>query len=199
MAINQELLSAGKNASEKYGIPSTVIYGIAGFETSYGTAGVGKSRNNLFGIMQSDGKTAITFDSVTDSVEYFAKLVTGNFDGPQSKKYGEATATATTVEDWINAIVNAGYNSEYAEGVYTSKVMEIIERDKDSYNLSDDEIISSSSGSGSSGLISKIDLKWWGDVVIVVICILFIVGGVVFLGMCVTNTSDPIKMITEGV
>lgn len=180
MAISQELLNASKQASENYGIPQEVILGFAGYETSYGTAGVGKTKNNLFGIMNGDG-TAKSYSTIAESVEDFAKLVTGKYDSAQSKKYGEATSKATTNYQWVNAIRDSGYNSEYADGVYEGKVMNIIK----GLNLSN------------SGTVTSVgELKWWGDVVIVVVAVLLIVGAVVFLGMGVTSTSSGSKAIS---
>ena len=158
-----------------------VILGFAGFETSYGTTGTGKSKNNLFGIMNSDG-TAKTYESITDSVMDFAKLVTGNKDSSQSKKYGEAVASAQTSEEWVNAIRDSGYNSEYEDGVYESEVMNII-------NYSVKPLLGLSSDTETSTNSKSYELKWWGDVVIVVVAVLLIMGGVAFLGLSVTGGS----------
>ena len=210
MAISQELLTASQTASKNYGIPQEVILGFAGVETSYGTKGVGKSKNNAFGIMNADG-TAKSYGSITESVEDFAKLVTGNKDSAQSKKYGKATSKATTIEEWVNAIRDSGYNSEYADGVYEGRVMVQINTLKNGIIGDNDKLISGAVDklNGESpdtdfykSLGSKINLKWWGDVVIVVIIILVLVGAVVFLGLGVTSNnvgSKAINNITKAV
>lgn len=191
MSISNELLKASETASKNYGIPKEVILGFAGLETSYGTAGAGKSKNNLFGIMNADG-TAKTYSSVAESVEDFAKLVTGNKDSAQSKKYGKATANATTSEEWVNAIRDSGYNSEYADGVYEKKVMNVI--DSIGGKLLGTE--SKELGISAEDLSNK-GLKWWGDIVVVVVAVLLIVGGVVFLGMGVTSTAIGNKTVSK--
>lgn len=201
MAISQELLNASQTASKNYGIPQEVILGFAGLETSFGTAGVGKSKNNLFGIMNADG-TAKSYTSITESVNDFARLVTGNKDSAQSKKYGEATSKATTTAQWVNAIRDSGYNSEYADGVYEGKVMNVINGIVDDKGkLIEDAVGKLTLDNNDYDFTPKTDLKWWGDVVIVVICILLIVGGVVFIGLGVTNTPklNAIKDVVKEV
>lgn len=179
--ISDELLKASQNASEKYGIPTSVILGFAGLETSYGTKGMGKSKNNLFGIGNN------TYSSVTESVEDFAKLVTGNKSSSQSKKYGQAVKNAQTDEEWITAITKAGYNSEYAEGVYEGKVLSVIESGNLTKYNSGKASSSSSSSSSSSG---DSDLKWWGDLLVVFLCILVVGAGVVFLAFSIKESVD---------
>lgn len=182
--ISNELLKASQNASAKYGIPTSVILGFAGLETSYGTTGMGKSKNNVFGIGSK------TYSSVTESVEDFAKLVTGNKDSSQSKKYGKATANAKTDEEWINAIRDAGYNSEYADGVYEKKVLSVIESGNlTQYNTGETHATTGTSDTVSTSSSSN-DLTWWGDFLVVLLCILLVIGGVVFLAMGVMDSTN---------
>lgn len=190
--INNELLNASINASNKYGIPTSVILGFAGLETSYGTKGVGtpEKGNNIFGV------TGKKYDTIEDSVEDFAKLVTGNKESAQSKKYGDATSGAISDREWVDAITQAGYNSEYAPGVYEDKVMSVINGGElSSYNgLESRDVM--------AGVKTGLDLKWWGDIVIVVFAILLLIGGVAFLGLAVTSNapgSKLIKSIKKGV
>ena len=182
--ISGELLRASQQASQKYNIPVSVILGFAGLETQFGTTGMGKSKNNAFGIGSK------SYDSISDSVEDFAKLVTGNKDSSQSKKYGEATANAKTNEEWVNAIRDSGYNSEYADGVYEEKVLSVIKSyDLDNYNgtgVVTEETIASRKTGG---------LKWWGDIVVVVFALLLLVGGVVFIGLGITSTATGGKAV----
>lgn len=112
---SRELINASQKASQKYGIPASVILAFAGGETSFGTAGMGKSNNNLFGIGNK------TYISVEESVMDFASLVTGNKDSAQSKKYGKAIKNASSARDYVEAIRSAGYNSENAN--YTNLIM----------------------------------------------------------------------------
>ena len=187
--ISDELLKASQNASAKYGIPTSVILGFAGLETSYGTAGMGKSKNNVFGIGNK------TYSSVTESVNDFARLVTGNKPSSQSKKYGKATASAKTDKEWVNAITKAGYNSEYAEGVYEGKVLSVIKNQNlDQYN--DGKTLTGTSVDISDS-VSDSDLSWWGDFVVVLICILLVIGGVVFLAMGVMDSNKIVKEVKD--
>lgn len=194
--ISQELLDASAKASKKYGIPQSVILGFAGNETSYGTAGMGKSKNNVFGIGNK------TYESVADSVEDFAKLVTGNKDSAQSKKYGEAVAGAKTDEEWVTAITNAGYNSVNKN--YVSDTMAVIKsHNLDQYNSGDVNISNTSNSNGSSSSSSNTDLKWWGDVLVVICSLLVVVGGVFFLYLTVKNATgislNPKKAMKKAI
>lgn len=193
--ISGELISSAQEASKKYGIPTSVILGFAGYETGYGTTGMGKTKNNLFGIGQN------VYNTIADAVEDFARLVTGQKSSAQSKKYGEAVANATTNEEWINAIRDAGYNSEYADGVYEQNVLNVINsHGLNDYNLAGSEDSGELSGSfgggtgdreysGSGGSFAEnLGLEWWGDIVRVVFAVLLLVGGAVFLGLAFTST-----------
>ena len=184
--ISNELMTASASASKKYNIPQSVILGFAGLETSFGTAGTGKSKNNLFGIMNSDG-TAKKYSSVADSVDDFAALVTGNKSSSQSKKYGNATANAKTDSEWVYAITGAGYNSVYAHGVYEEKVLSVI---NGLDGIENSEATSQSTSTGTS-------VNWWGQIVVVLSAILIIVGGVVFLYLAIESSGN--SPISSGI
>lgn len=195
--IKGELISSAQEASKKYGIPVSVILGFAGLETQYGETGMGKSKNNLFGI----GKNV--YSSISESVEDFARLVTGQKSSAQSKKYGQATAGASSNEEWVNAIRDAGYNSEYADGVYEQKILDVINsHGLNDYNLEssggntpelEGDTAESFSSSGGS-FAQNIGLEWWGDIVRVVFAVLLVIGGFAFLGLAITGGSGAGKI-----
>lgn len=193
---SKELVESAKKYSEKYGIPASVILAFAGAETSYGTAGMGKSRNNLFGIGYR------SYESVDDSVKDFARMVTGNNNTAQSKKYGDAIKNAKTAEDYVEALREAGYNSERAD--YTQYVMSVY----NSNNLSQYDSGNYTGGTISNGSeISETGVKWWGKIVVVIVVLLVVVGGVIFLAMSVKQTTgidigglgNPKKLIKKAV
>lgn len=186
--VSDELLKASQEASKKYGVPVSVILGFAGLETSFGTAGMGVSKNNLFGI----GKT--TYKNVKESVEDFCKLVTGQKDSAQSKKYGDATSKATTVYGWVDAIRDAGYNSEYTDGVYEQKIMDVIE----SHNLTQYDNGEISTGSTDSSFISNDNnIVWWGDMIVTIFSLLLVIGGFVFIGLAVTSNTTGKNVVDK--
>lgn len=61
-------------AEATYGVNSILALGVCINETSWGTSSIATSKNNLFGAAAYDSstKSAMTFDSVTDSINYFA-------------------------------------------------------------------------------------------------------------------------------
>lgn len=181
---SNELIQSAQEAYRKYGVPVAVTLGFAGLETQYATDpnSVGVSKNNPMGYIVN-GK-AMTFSSISEAVDRWARLVTGNLGTSLSSKYGEATSKATSYYEWIDAIRETGYNSEYADGVYEGNIMKIIERD----NLSQYETDVLPMGSISTGSSIK-GLKWWGDIVIVIFSIILVVMGVAFLGIGITSSS----------
>lgn len=175
---SKELIKASQDASKKYGIPASVILAFAGGETSYGTAGMGKSKNNLFGIGNK------SYSSQTESVEDFAKLVTGNKSSDQSKKYGNAIKNAKTTKDYVEAIRNAGYNSENPNyvglvmGVYKNDNLSQYDSDIDkSKNLQENDS-NTSSGNNNSFItgIAKSIMTVCFVVVLIFLAILFLVN-----------------------
>lgn len=175
---SKELIKASQDASKKYGIPASVILAFAGGETSYGTAGMGKSKNNLFGIGNK------SYSSQTESVEDFAKLVTGNKSSSQSKKYGNAIKNAKTTKDYVEAIRNAGYNSENPNyvglvmGVYKNDNLSQYDSEIDkSKNLQENDSNSSSENNNSfiTGIAKSIMTVCF-VVVLIFLAILFLVN-----------------------
>lgn len=190
---SKELVESAKKYSEQYGIPASVILAFAGAETTFGTAGMGKSKNNLFGIGNK------SYASVDDSVKDFASLVTGNKNSAQSKKYGDAVKNAKTANEWVSAIRDAGYNSERSD--YTDYVMSVYK----SGNLSQYDTGNYTGGTGSES--SKTEVKWWGKIVVVIVVLLVVIGGVIFLAMSIKQTTgvdigglgNPKKLIKKAV
>ena len=175
---SKELIKASQEASKKYGIPASVILAFAGGETSYGTTGMGKSKNNLFGIGNK------SYSSQTESVEDFAKLVTGNKSSSQSKKYGNAIKNAKTAKDYVEAIRNAGYNSENPNyiglvmGVYKNDNLSQYDSEIDkSKNLQENDSNSSSKNNNSfiTGIAKSIMTVCF-VVVLIFLAILFLVN-----------------------
>ncbi len=186
--ISKELLASAEKYSKEYNIPVSVILAFAGNETSFGTAGMGKSKNNVFGI----GST--TYTSKDASVKDFAMLVTGNKSSNQSKVYGEATKNAKTVSEWVTAITKAGYNSENPN--YISDTLAVYS----SYNLGQYDKgkvnVGSVEDTKTENKNNKVGLVWWGDIVKVVFILLLIVLGVIMLGGSITN-SAPTEVIKK--
>lgn len=184
--ISNELVAAAQAASATYNIPVGVILAFAGNETSYGTAGMGASKNNVFGIGNK------SYNNITESVNDFAALVTGNKDSAQSKKYGNATKDAATVSDWVTAITKAGYNSVNPN--YIKDTMNVYESHKLSQydngsipagSVSDQTVILTGSRSDS--------LKWWGDILAVLLSVVSMICGIIFVVLMVGDMTgvDP--------
>ena len=111
------------------------------------------------------------------------------------KQHGvEVKSHMSTISDEEEAVIRkAGYNSEYASGVYEGKVLSVIE----SGNLNQYNKGGSTSSVTTSSSTEDTDLTWWGDLLVILLCILVVVGGVVFLAFAVKESVDI--DITKGV
>jgi len=85
------------------------------------------------------------------------------------------------VSEYVQGVKNAGYAED---ANYVDKLMSIITKN----NLTQYDTGSYSGTIASAG--NSVNLKWWGDVVIVIFAVLLIIGGVVFLGVAFMDNSD---------
>lgn len=189
--ISNELLKAAQNAQEKYGIPTAFTLSIAGAETSFGTKGTGASKNNLFGMKNGNGQFK-TYSSIAESVEDFATQLTGAKGTALSKAYAESINGAKTISEFVDGMLENGWTSDkgYKEmvvGVYNDLV-----KDKDliasigsidSLKINQENVIENTASDTN-------DLKWWGDFLVVLLCILIVIGGIVFLALSVADSTN---------
>lgn len=97
--------------SQKYGIPSAIILGVAFVETGGGTSRNSKVLNNHFGIIgkkRTKKSKYRSFSSKRESYEAFCKLLS------RKKYYAELKGN----EDhtlWVQAIADAGYSTQPKE------------------------------------------------------------------------------------
>lgn len=210
--LTKEMIEGAKKTEEEYGIPSSVTLAqiIQESSGSYegGLSGLAYKYNNLFGVTKgsswtgetvtmsnkagTDTKTYRVYSSVIDSIVDHAKVLL-------KSRYTQYTGKATTVDEYIDGIAKGGYAEDPN---YASNLKSVIK----SYNLtaydgtswkgksgkltSDD--VDDVDGTGDNSETSKdSDLKWWGDIVIVVLCILLIGLGILFFLSAFNGIAKP--------
>lgn len=122
-----------KELSGSYGIPASIIMGVAIVESGAGSSRNAKLLNNHFGIV---GKNKLAqrnppiktkykqFESVDASYEAFCKLLS-------RRKYYKTLKDSTEYEPWVTAISKAGYST--SPDIWKSKMLHTIKK----YHLTD--------------------------------------------------------------
>lgn len=114
--------------SEQYGIPSSVILGVALVESSSGESKNAKKLNNHFGIVGKNNAREIgyhskykQYDNEKESFVDFCKTISSKSFYARLKDNGDT-------KEWIKAISKAGYSVQ--PKVWEKKVLTIIEDNK---------------------------------------------------------------------
>ncbi|RDI40164.1 S-layer homology domain-containing protein [Falsibacillus pallidus] len=82
-----ELGAEFKAAEAKYRVNALFMLSHAIIESQYGTSLIAKNKNNIFGIKAYDGNAfgeALSFDSLSDCVEFYAKMINDSYINPDS-------------------------------------------------------------------------------------------------------------------
>jgi flagellum-specific peptidoglycan hydrolase FlgJ len=122
----REFRSYADSLSEEYGIPASVMLGVAILESGSGTSRNARILNNHFGIV---GKNKITtfrsrykqYDNPRDSYKDFCKLV-------KKKKFYEKLKGNTNYALWVDALSKAGYSE--VPDTWKQRVLSTIKKNK---------------------------------------------------------------------
>lgn len=194
--ISQEDIELAQKVQNTYGVPASVVLGQKIQETGWNESTVGQ--NNYFNIKGNGNGGYADYDSKEASFMAYGELLT-------KERYTQHTQNATNVEEFVQGIKAGGYAED---SNYVTNVMNVInDNNLTQYDGGSISGFSGSSGSFASGSTSSslYDLEWWGDIIIVLLSILFVIMGVVFLGMSVTNNSmlevvkNPTNLIKKAV
>lgn len=195
-----------------YGVPASVTLAQWALESGWGTSQLSTHYHNDFGITAgdswdgdtiymtnkngTDGQTYRVYETSYDSIVDHAKLL-------QSQRYTQYTNNATTVEEYVQGIKDGGYATDKD---YVSKIMSLIEQyDLNQYN----DYASTGYVTGSDGKPATLpnkdimgapltntnsssddnDLKWWGDLIVMILSVLLVVLAVVFLVLAFNGGS----------
>lgn len=216
--LTDEMIAGAQNTEKKYGVPASVTLAqmIQESSGSYsgGMSGLAYKYNNLFGITAgsswtgntvtmsnqngSDTKTYRVYNSIAESIDDHGKLLT-------NERYTKNTKNAKTVDDYVNGVAAGGYAEDpnYAK----SLIKLINDHDLNKYNTGD----WNSGKTNNSDANNKPDkntsnmpdtkyeytapeLKWYGDLIVMVITILVIILCLIFF-IQAFNIKNPLKSI----
>ena len=195
--LTKEMIDTAKETEESYGIPSSITLGQIMLESggSYegGLSGLAWKYNNLFGITKGSswhGETVVmsakggrdtkeyrVYDSKHDSIIDHAKVLLNS-------RYTQYTKNAKTVSEYAEGIAKGGYATDKS---YADKLKAVIKDnnltayDGDSWigksgKLSSDDVEETESNND----IKEKDLKLYGDIIVIVLCVLLIGLAVIF-------------------
>lgn len=192
--FTSEEINLAKKVQDRYGVPASVTLAQYALESGYGKSTVG--RNNYFNIKGNGNGGYRNYSSKEESFMDFGKLLS-------SKRYTDKTSSAGSVQEYVQGVKNAGYAED---SNYVSKVMSIIKSNNLTQYDSGDYKVSGSHAGGSFASTeesdSTLDLKWWGDIVKVVMIILLCIAGVALLATSFGSSLDiasPEKIVKKVV
>lgn len=214
--LTQAMIDGAKKTEELYGVPSSVTLAQIMLESggSYegGLSGLAYKHNNLFGVTAgsswkgktvvmsnkagTDTKTYRVYDSIEDSIIDHAKVLSNS-------RYTQYTSKAQTVSEYVDGVAKGGYaeDPQYASKLKTMiKNNNLTAYDGNSWqgksgNVTVEDVASNSSTISSTiSTQEDIELKWWGDVVVVVLSVLLIALAVVFFISAFNGVKAPTSL-----
>lgn len=171
-------IALAQKVQSEYGVPASVTLAQYALESGYGKSTVGN--NNFFNIKGNGTGGYRDYSSKEESFLDFGKLLS-------TERYTSKTSKAETVEEYVKAVKAAGYAEDPN---YTDKVLSIINtNDLTQYDTARDTITTTVSEKNNT------DLKWWGDIVVVVFSILLVLAGIIFVVLIFVDKDK----ITSGI
>lgn len=217
--LTKEMISASKKTEEAYGIPSSITLGQIMLESggSYdgGLSGLAWKYNNLFGITKGswkgetvtmsaqggrDTKEYRVYGSKTDSIIDHAKVLLNS-------RYTKYTKNAQTVSEYADGIAKGGYATDPD---YASKLMAVIKSnnltayDGDRWQGKSGKLTTNDIEDISGDDSNETDLKWYGDLIVIVLCVLLLGLAVIFFisafsGLKLPTPVSKVKKMTKKV
>lgn len=190
--LTKAMIDGAKRTEELYGIPSSVTLGQIMLESggSYegGLSGLAYKYNNLFGVTAGDSwkgetvkmsnkagtdtKTYRVYSSINESINDHGLVLSNG-------RYTKYTKKAKTVDEFVEGIAKGGYAEapNYAEmlkSVIKNNNLTAYDGDtwqgKQSPSSPDTPRHDTPVGEGQE----ETDLKWWGDLIVVVLTVLLV-------------------------
>lgn len=209
--LTKEMIEGAQATEKKYGVPASVTLAQIIQESSGtysgGLSGLAYNYNNLFGVTAggnwkgetvtlsnkagNDTKTYRVYDSVQDSIEDHAKVL-------MNERYTKSTSKAKTVDEYVDGIANGGYaeDKSYAKNLKTViKSFNLTKYDGDNWqgkSSSDLKSTKTSAEEKQEKAENEVDLKWWGDIIVLIMTILIIGAMLVFFISAFKSTAKPV-------
>lgn len=191
VALTQDIINAAQATEKKYGVPASVTLAQVMLESGGsnpgGLSGLAYNYNNYFGVTAggswtgktvtmsnkagNDTKTYRVYDSAEQSFDDHAKVL-------QNDRYTKYTKTAKTVEEYVDGVAKGGYAEDKG---YADKLKNLIATNRlTQYDGTWTSSMPVVDGEKPKDTEDSPDLKWWGDIILLVIIVLVAILGVVF-------------------
>lgn len=215
--LTTEMIQSAQETERLYGVPASVTLGQlmleSGGSNKGGLSTLAYKYNNFFGVTAgsswngktvsmsnkngTDTQTYRVYESVYDSIKDHAEVL-------MNERYRKYTQNASTVREYVDGIAKGGYATDTS---YADKVMSVIKSnnltsyDSESWQNINETVNSKPDDTANSKSDDTenvdIDLKWWGDIINLVICILFVILAVVFFCASFKKSINISKVIDK--
>lgn len=191
--FSEEDVKLALKVQKKYGVPASVCLAQYAQESGYGKSTVGK--NNYFNIKGKGTKGYKDYKSKEESFMDYGRLLS-------TEHYTSKTGKADTIQEYVQGIKDAGYAED---DNYVSSLIKII---------NSNDLTQLDTGIGAKGSVSntklesygvevgagKAGLKWWGDIIRVIVILLLIVGAVVMFALSIGGKLEsPVSKVMAQV
>lgn len=213
VALTDEMIQAAQATEKKYGVPASVTLAQVMLESGGtnpgGLSGLAYKYNNYFGVTAgsswqgktvtmsnkagTDTKTYRVYDSVVDSFNDHAKVL-------QNERYTKYTKSARTAEEYVDGVAKGGYAEDKG---YADKLKNLIATNRltqydggftGSMPVTEGKTKEEAQAGEEGG---NADLKWWGDIILLVIIVLVAALGIVFF-ISSFSRKNPDGMISRA-
>lgn len=211
--LTKAMIAGAKKTEELYGIPSSVTLGQimleSGGDHEGGLSGLAFNYKNLFGVTAGSNwtgeKVTLSNKAGTDTKTY--RVYTSYMDSIidhgvvlMNERYTKYTSKAKNYEEYVDGIAKGGYaeSPTYAEDLKSViRSNNLTAYDGDSWVGKTKKPNSSSSSNTNKLPVSEekkeedVDLKWWGDLFVVILSILIIGLAIIFFLSAFGGISMP--------
>lgn len=213
--LTQLMIDGAKRTEKEYGVPASITLGQIMLESggSYdgGLSMLASLYNNLFGVTAgsswngktiyltnkngTDGQTYRIYDSQMDSILDHGKVLTAS-------RYTQYTSNAKTIQEYAEGIKKGGYATDPN---YASKLMNVITSNNltqydgegwqgksgaiNTGSVGGNDIVLEDGTAGNMSSVNETDMKWWGDLIVIILSVLLIALSVVFFVLAFNGGS----------
>lgn len=215
--LTKDMIEGAQACEQQYGIPASVTLGQimleSGGSNAGGLSGLAYKYNNLFGVTKGsswkgetvvmsnknggDTQTYRVYENVYDSIKDHGKVL-------MQSNYTQYTSQAKTAYEYAEGIAKGGYATDKD---YATKLKNVIKSnnltayDSDNWQGKSGTIsmteVSNTMSQMSPTRFSSNNVKWYGDLIIVIMCVGVAIIGVIFFVQAFNKIPKP-KAIEKG-
>lgn len=218
VVLTNEMIKSAQETERLYGVPASVTLGQimleSGGSNKGGLSGLAYNYNNLFGVTAgsswtgqtvtmsnkdgTDTKTYRVYNSIQDSINDHAQVLLND-------RYTQYTSHARTAYEYASGVANGGYAEDKNYALKLQNIMRsnnLTKYDNGNTIVGNDntdnrEIYGDQVGHVAGETTDS--LKWWGDLIVVIMTVLLIILAIVFFISAFSNMStatNDVKSVT---